>query len=839
MQVSTLLQQVIDGMNAMLVIDSVTASGSNWIVTTDDTLWLNTKDRFDLIGNTYQIVEYTKDVSITLEAIGGHSTAPIVGSYNIPPPTFIHGKYKAAVSEIKRASGREIIPFVWMIELQTRTKPSELDSIIQHEGQVRLFFCNQTKWEEETDWQYSEVIEPLQSLVDLFIENLKSHPRIGDLGNVDITNHAKVTTGNSSITEEEENQLFDRELTGIEVLVDLPIKINMTGCEDVVVSGCEGVHIYASDGAFIETVPSGDKYTLSGGGGSGFVENSDSSYTNTVASGSTLVLPDINVTDSDGSISSVPSVQDVVCSPAADSTVENSDSSYTNTVASGATLVLPDINVTDSDGSISSVPSVQDVLCTPAADATVENSDSSYTNTVASGGTLVLPDITVTDSDGSTFTQASVVNVVCSLAADGTVNVNSVFFDNVASGGTLNIEVRQSSGNTLIGSKQGSHFRIPDSVITLDNTDGTTLSTTNVLATDASTITAPDATAVIKNTLNAVLRSELVPSNVSEDIIIGDATININKSDGTLIASATVTAEGSGVYNVADSTVNVVNTLGTVLSSNLVKATETDTVLAPDANVENSDSSYTNTVASGGTITLPDITVTDSDGTTFTQPSVVNVVCSLAANPTVYCRPSNCVQSISYANGDAAFSKEDTFEHKQTGKIQQIDHSVATPNHFNTLVDNDPEFGAKVRFTNDSGTSVFGTNPASTLIYDNLQGVIFDVVDFRNDNRRTIADAWTIAQAKSETLNGKTYATWYLAPIEYLIAVVDEDWTTTEPRLYNAFGTGVIAMSSTYFRGGIAGKYYISNSTSTSSGIVVKTPTNFNMIYMAFIEDGI
>ena len=584
------------------------------------------------------------------------------------------------------------------------------------------------------------------------------------------------------------------EIDGVGWTVEIEIKCPYTfdacnaplGGSPIEVGTCDPVSIKNAAGDVIETVASGGEYTIAGSG-----------------------------------------------------TVENSDASYSNTVNVGDTLILPDITVTDSDGSTSSLPSVQNVVCTPGADATVENSDTSYTNTVASGGTLVLPDITVTDSDGSTFTQPSVVNVVCSLAADGTVNVNSVFFDNVASGGTLNIQVRQSSGSTLIGSKQGAYFRIPDSVITLDNTDGTTLSTTNVLATDASTITAPDATAVIKNTLNAVLRSELVPSNVSEDIIIADATININQSDGTLIASATVTAEGSGVYNVADSTVNVVNTLGSVLSSNSVKATVTDTVLAPDANVENSDSSYTNTVASGGTLTLPDITVTDSDGSTFTQPSVVNVVCSLAPNPTVYCRPSNCVQSVSYANGDAAFSKEDLFEHTQTGKIQQIDHSVATPNHFNTLVYNDPEFGGTTRFTNDSGTDVFGTNPANTLIYDNLQGVIFDVDDFRNDNRRTIADAWTIAQAKSETLNGKTYATWYLAPIEYMIAVVDEDWTTTEPRLYNAFGAGVIAMSSTYFRGGIAGKYYISNSTSTSSGIVVKTPTSFNMIYMAFIEDGI
>jgi len=47
-----------------------------------------------------------------------------------------------------------------------------------------------------------------------------------------------------------------------------------------------------------------------------------------------------------------------------------------------------------------------------------------------------------------------------------------------------------------------------------------------------------------------------------------------------------------------------------------------------DAIVENSDASYTDTVASGGTLVLPDITVTDSDGSTFTQPSVTNVTCT-------------------------------------------------------------------------------------------------------------------------------------------------------------------------------------------------------------------
>lgn len=84
-------------------------------------------------------------------------------------------------------------------------------------------------------------------------------------------------------------------------------------------------------------------------------------------------------------------------SSCANATVENSDLSYTNTVASGGTLVLPDVTITDSDGTPITVPSVQNFVCTPippCADATVENSDVTYTATVASGGTLVVPDTT-------------------------------------------------------------------------------------------------------------------------------------------------------------------------------------------------------------------------------------------------------------------------------------------------------------------------------------------------------------------------------------------------------------------------------------------------------------
>jgi hypothetical protein len=57
------------------------------------------------------------------------------------------------------------------------------------------------------------------------------------------------------------------------------------------------------------------------------------------------------------------------------------------------------------------------------------------------------------------------------VAPNGDVSVNSVAFDDVLSGGTLDIEVLKSTGNYQIGSKQGQYWRIGDSTIT--NSDST------------------------------------------------------------------------------------------------------------------------------------------------------------------------------------------------------------------------------------------------------------------------------------------------------------------------------------------------------------------------------
>jgi len=62
------------------------------------------------------------------------------------------------------------------------------------------------------------------------------------------------------------------------------------------------------------------------------------------------------------------------------------------------------------------------------------------------------------------------LNVISPPCADATVELNGVEMATIASGDTENIEVRQSSGSTLVGSQQSQHWRIGDSDIEINGT---------------------------------------------------------------------------------------------------------------------------------------------------------------------------------------------------------------------------------------------------------------------------------------------------------------------------------------------------------------------------------
>ena len=104
-------------------------------------------------------------------------------------------------------------------------------------------------------------------------------------------------------------------------------------------------------------------------------------------------------------------------------------------------------------------------------------------------------------------------------APDATVNINGNFFEHIRSGSTRNINILKATGNDLIGNAQGSHWRIPNSAITLKDTANNTISTTNVPATESANITAPNGNVTI-NRDGTLYDTQAVKSN-------GTATVNV------------------------------------------------------------------------------------------------------------------------------------------------------------------------------------------------------------------------------------------------------------------------------------------------------------------------
>ena len=132
-----------------------------------------------------------------------------------------------------------------------------------------------------------------------------------------------------------------------------------------------------------------------------------------------LELPNINVTDSDGTVTSVPSMEDITCTPPSAIRVSNSDDSYdVNTLVD---LELPNISFTDSDGITTSVPSVEDIVATacviPPVDFTIDHS-------------FLFDGVNET----MTIPNAQIDNTIFGGATGRTYSINTLFKSNSSSG---------------------------------------------------------------------------------------------------------------------------------------------------------------------------------------------------------------------------------------------------------------------------------------------------------------------------------------------------------------------------------------------------------------------
>jgi hypothetical protein len=257
------------------------------------------------------------------------------------------------------------------------------------------------------------------------------------------------------------------------------------------------------------------------------------------------------------------------------------------------------------------------------ADATYTIEDSLgnvlYTGSIVSGGSLTQgignSTANLRDTNGLLISTTSILAEGSDdiVAPDGQVSINGAAFDSVVSNGTLDIDVYPSSGTTQIGSKQGTHYRIDDSVAVIKDSANNTLKTENILAEATENISISDSVAVIKDSANLTLKSENILAQATENIVINDSLVNVRKSDNVLISAVSVKAENTENYLVGDSNVTNSN------SSYDVNIKATDSLILPDQQIN------VNSVDEGDIPSVGTIDIDISDGVNPVAPTSVTI----------------------------------------------------------------------------------------------------------------------------------------------------------------------------------------------------------------------
>ena len=224
MQVSTLLKEVVSSLDLQLNVYAVEDLGSNnYKAYVDSTQYIKAEMKIVLDGVTYKVIDFVLNKTVTL-----NGTTPItVQSYTLANPFFIHGKLKPTNSEVVRAGKTlKISPMIWNFELQPRNKPTEVDTVLESTGTVKVFFMADARFQDYSSEQHLiQVIEPMNNLVNSFIQGVKDHKRSGLVFETLRLNHAKFTTGGGA-TASDENIVLGREQSGIELELTLPIMMD-------------------------------------------------------------------------------------------------------------------------------------------------------------------------------------------------------------------------------------------------------------------------------------------------------------------------------------------------------------------------------------------------------------------------------------------------------------------------------------------------------------------------------------------------------------------------------------------------------------------------------------
>jgi hypothetical protein len=203
------------------VIDN---GGGSYTLEVDCTWWLSIAQTYSIGGNDYKVTSFVINESITIQSVG-IAVLPVVTSFDISAPEYIHGTLKMAQNEVDGQTDKTILcPFTYLFEAVTDRKNTDEESAIDREVDLRIFWLNSANTK---DWltndHYTNVIDPMQQMVDLFIDKIKDSKLFTDEMRYDCLPLINVSENGLQV-----KSIFDCNLSGIELRLFAEIREDLS-----------------------------------------------------------------------------------------------------------------------------------------------------------------------------------------------------------------------------------------------------------------------------------------------------------------------------------------------------------------------------------------------------------------------------------------------------------------------------------------------------------------------------------------------------------------------------------------------------------------------------------
>ncbi len=219
------LQSTIAKLNRTVAIDEITDLGGGiYRIDTCCTFWLRPCKTISIDGVNYKIQSFVQNESLTIKG----EVLPTATEFAIAAPFYKHGTPRAVNSELFEVDADQELPLIWLLEILTQTVFRAEENPLDYSADLRLFFLDEYDPEDDlTTDIYSDIVRPMQSMVEEFIKEVELDGIYQDLDQYTTTNWAKfgVYSTNTGST----SKILDAYLSGIELRINLEL-MKKTDC---------------------------------------------------------------------------------------------------------------------------------------------------------------------------------------------------------------------------------------------------------------------------------------------------------------------------------------------------------------------------------------------------------------------------------------------------------------------------------------------------------------------------------------------------------------------------------------------------------------------------------